>query len=368
MRKQTDTPSVHCHVLSDWPGRSPATKEIRAFVRCRNERLRLPAFLKYYRRLGVDRFFVIDNDSSDGTIGYLAGEPDVRVFRTSGRFSESRDGTDWLNALLAEFGVGCWCVTADVDELLTYPGSEEASLHELTAYLDRQGHDALSCLLLDLYPSGPLNECVYQPGDDFLRAAPYFDAAPYTRTPLGHCPGVLIRGGMRERVFYPEFRLRGIASKIFDAVLYRVALRTPLLRNLSWVRAQRRPSPPCLTKVPLVRWNKTSRYLHSTHWISRKTIAPETGALLHFKFMNDFHTRALEEVARNEHYDASTEYRRYSARLEQDPDLTLMYEGSVRFAGTSQLVQLGLMQDTQAWAKSRACAHEPLLADRRPTL
>jgi len=83
-------------------------------------------------------------------------------------------------------------------------------------------------------------------------------------------------------------------------------------------------------------------------------VAPETGALLHFKFLNDFHARALEEVARDEHYDGATEYRRYAERLSQHPDMTFMYEGSVRFEGTSQLVRLGLMQDTGAWADARA--------------
>jgi len=87
---------------------------------CRNERLCLPAFLNHYRSLGVEEFLVIDNDSSDGSPEYLATQPDVRVFRTSDRFGEATQGTDWLNALLAEFGVGFWCVTVDIDELLVY--------------------------------------------------------------------------------------------------------------------------------------------------------------------------------------------------------------------------------------------------------
>jgi hypothetical protein len=296
---------------------------------------------------------MIDNGSSDGTGEYLAGQPDVRVFRTHNRFRESRDGTDWLNALLAEFGVGFWCVTADVDELITYPGIQEVSLHALTAYLDQHGHDAFSCVLLDLYPGGPLKSSSYDPGDDVVAAAPYFDAGPYRRTPLALCPGVLIRGGMRERVFYPEYRARGLGARIHDALLYRIALRTPLLRNMPWVLRRRRPTPPCLTKVPLVRWDETSGYIHSTHWITRKAVAPETGALLHFKFLHDFHARAVEEVARNEHYDGATEYRRYAERLGQNPDMTLMYEGSTRFEGPAQLVRLGLMQDTEAWAHAR---------------
>lgn len=348
--------SARCHVLVSGAGGSRpvlARGEIRAFSACRNERLRLPAFLRHYRGLGVNRFFIVDNDSSDGTAEYLTGQPDVRVFRTAGRFHEANEGTDWLNALLAEYGVGGWCVTVDVDELLIYPGSERTSLRALTTHLDQRGYEALTCLLLDLYPDGPLNACSYNPGDDLLSAAPYFDIGPYDRSTFDLCPGVLIKGGMRERVFYPEFRARGLGAKIFDTMLYRVALRAPLLRDSPWLQARRRPSPPCLTKVPLVRWDKDSKYLHCTHWVSRKTVALETGALLHFKFLHDFHARAVEEVARGEHYDEATEYRRYAQRLALNPDMTLMYEGSTRFEGTAQLVGLGLMQETEEWAGAR---------------
>src|SRR5262249_10844827 len=78
--------------------------EIRVFATCRNERLRLPAFLKHYRDLGVDRFFIIDNHSADGSGDYLVDQPDVHLFRTADRYSEAAMGIDWLNALLARFG------------------------------------------------------------------------------------------------------------------------------------------------------------------------------------------------------------------------------------------------------------------------
>ena len=350
------TPSSLCHVLlerlTDPPG-AAATREIRAFSGCRNERLRLPAFLRHYRALGVERFFIVDNDSSDGTTEYLAEQPDVHVFRTTNRFHEARYGTDWLNALLAEYGIGCWCVTVDIDEMLVYPGSEQASLRTLTAYLDRNDYEALSCLLLDLYPSGPLKESSYHPGDDLLAAAPYFDPGPYRQMSIDLCPGVLVRGGMRERIFYPEFRARTLGARIYDTLLNRVVLRVPFLRDMPRLQAQRRPTPPCLTKVPLVLWDQTSTYLNCTHWVSRKIVAPETGCLLHFKFLHDFHARAVHEAVRGEHYDAATEYRRYAEKLVQDPDISLMYEGSSRYEGTTRLIGLGLMHDSTAWSDAR---------------
>jgi len=347
-------PSTHCHVLVDrtTTHRCTVPGEILAFAKCRNERLRLPAFLKHYRGLGVDRFFIVDHDSSDGTTEYLIDQPDVHLFGTANRFSEARGGTAWLNALLSEFGIDRWCLTVDIDELFVYPGSEHASLHALTPYLDRHGYEALACVLLDLYPSGPLRECRYEAGDDLFAAAPCFDAGPYEKSPVHLCPGVLIRGGMRERVFYPEFRARGVGAKIYDAVLDEVSHRVPFLRETPWLRARRRRNPPCLTKVPLIRWDKKSTRI-SNHWVSPKIVAPETGALLHFKFLHDFHDRATQDATRGERYDGASEYQRYARRLREKPDLALSYEGSTRFEGTSQLVHLGLIEDTLAWADAR---------------
>src|SRR5450432_4038045 len=157
-RKTSVMQSVGSHVLLEYRGdRIPGevgSKEIRLFSKCRNESLRLPAFLRFYRKLGVQRFFFADNASTDGTAQLLAKEPDVHVFRTDGSFRAASGGTDWLNALLAQFGVGHWCVTVDVDELLYYPGSENVGLRALTDYLDAHEYQAMGCLLLDMYPGG----------------------------------------------------------------------------------------------------------------------------------------------------------------------------------------------------------------------
>ena len=54
----------------------PDLDEIRLFAKVRNEAKRLPFFLCYYRALGVDRFFIIDNDFKGnikaGKLGDLA--------------------------------------------------------------------------------------------------------------------------------------------------------------------------------------------------------------------------------------------------------------------------------------------------------
>ena len=56
--------------------------EIRAFMCIRNEILRLPWILEYHRRIGIDRFFIVDNGSTDGSLDFLLAQDDVHCFYT----------------------------------------------------------------------------------------------------------------------------------------------------------------------------------------------------------------------------------------------------------------------------------------------
>jgi hypothetical protein len=211
-------------------------------------------------------------------------------------------------------------------------------------------------MLLDLYPAGPLKECSYKAGEDLLAAAPYFDAGPYKASPYDLCPGVVITGGMRERIFYTDRNPTGLGAKIRDTVL-NLTHRVPLLRNTPRVRARRQRSP-CLTKVPLIRWDRQSQYVYSTHFVSHRIVAPDTGVLLHFKFLHDFHGRSTLEAARGEYHEGASEYLRYAEILRKNPDMSLSCEASARFEGTLQLVRLGLMRETEAWAAAKANSSE----------
>jgi hypothetical protein len=86
---------LDAHPIHDTPG------EIRAFLTVRNEALRLPSTRRHHRALGVDRFFVVDNGSTDGTLDLLANETDVHVFATADSYAGSHWGVHWMNAMLA---------------------------------------------------------------------------------------------------------------------------------------------------------------------------------------------------------------------------------------------------------------------------
>jgi hypothetical protein len=100
-------------------------------------------FLDYYRNLGVDHFFAVDNGSDDGTFERLLAAEDVSVFRNLGSFAQSGFGVFWINYLLRRFGVDHWCFHLDMDEAFVFPGMERGRrLSDLLGYLDSRGHQS----------------------------------------------------------------------------------------------------------------------------------------------------------------------------------------------------------------------------------
>ena len=118
----------------------------------RNEKVRLPYFLDYYRKMGVGHFFFVDNGSADGSLEYLAEQPDVSVWTTRASYRRSRFGADWLNWLQMKHAHGHWTLTVDPDEFLVYPFCDTRPLRALTDWLDASSIKSFSAMLLDMYP------------------------------------------------------------------------------------------------------------------------------------------------------------------------------------------------------------------------
>ena len=291
--------------------------EVRCFATVRNEAVRLPHFLDYHRNLGIDRFFVVDNASEDGSAEYLLAQSDVHVFHTSESYATSRFGVAWLNELLDGHGVGHWTLTLDADELLVYPLSETVDIHRLTSFLSQAQADGLVTFLLDMYSRAPIRETSYSPGSPFLAACRYFDRDTYHQKDAN---GIPVRGGPRHRLFW---------------------------------RGHERPKPsPVLKKGPLVRWRAGLAYEASTHLIADLRLPRTvTGALLHFKFFADLYTNAEKETERKEHWDSAAQYAAYWSVLEQNPALSAFFEGSMRYENSMQLVETGLLRMPEDYAQ-----------------
>jgi len=292
--------------------------ELRAFLCVRDEALRLPYTIEHHRALGIERFFIADNGSTDGTTEYLLRQPDVHVFRVEGSFAKAGCGISWINSLLDAFGDGHWCLTIDADELFVYPASEWTSLRSFTDYLDAKGARVVFALLLDMFSAGPIRAAEARPGQPFLEVCPFFDAGPFHTRAVAAFPGHQIYGGPRARAF--------------------------------WDGRNRGDHPPTVSKLPLVRWTRGLRYLMATHGMEAPLpVADVRGALLHFKFFSDFHDRAVREAARGEHALGAREYHYYAEVLRERPELSLHHAGSLRYEDTIQLDKLGLLMSSEPY-------------------
>lgn len=287
--------------------------ELLCCVVVRNEALRLPYFLAYYRQKGVTSFLIVDNGSTDETRAYLLAQADVYVWSSAYSFKAANFGSAWFELLLQRYGIGHWVLIVDADELLYYPACEQTSLPQWCQALERQNAKAYKAILLDMYADRAIQETHYEKGQDFLSLCPYFDRQFYHTQgawePFKNQTGYW--GGVRRRVF----------------------------GGTKWAY--------CLNKVPLLYYSPACILIGGQHGTSYpiEQISPERGCVLHFKFFASFPQYAASEAARQEHATQAVEYRHYAEKLAHEQALTLYDPAqSLRFQDSHQLVALGIMQ------------------------
>ena len=127
-----------------------APGDILLFSTFRDEHIRLPYFLKYYRDLGVSHFLMVDNDSTDGGQEFLADQSDVSLWSTKSSYKRSRFGIDWLNWLQHNYGHDHWTLVVDPDELFVYPFCDTRPIRALTDWLDGSQIRSFGAMLLEL--------------------------------------------------------------------------------------------------------------------------------------------------------------------------------------------------------------------------
>ena len=282
----------------------------------RNERIRLPYFLDYYRKLGVGHFLFVDNNSDDGTPDFLRDQTDVSLWWTDASYKRSTYGVDWSNYLLRSYAHDHWVLTVDPDEFLIYPFCDTRPVEALTDWLDDTGVRSFGTMVIDMYPEGAIGDSPYQEGQNPFELAPWFDAGNYMITRNPTYGNLWIQGGARARVFFRD---------------------TPA-------------KAPALNKIPLVKWHRRYAYVSSTHALlprglnqvyEEKGGEKTSGALLHAKLIDTLGDKAREEMQRGEHYRGSGEYKAYAAQLQDMP--VFWNTWSEKYINWRQLEILGLM-------------------------
>ena len=291
-------------------------RDVLLFTVLRNERVRLPYFLSYYRDMGIAHFFVIDNGSDDGSREYLEAQPDVSLWTTGASYRRSRFGMDWLNWLKRRHAHGHWALTVDLDEFFVYPFCDTRPIRALTDWLDASSIRSFGTIMLDMYPRGALGTDPYLEGQNPFEIAAWFDPGNYTFSRHPFYRHLWIQGGPRARVFF----------------------------------ADRPQEAPALNKIPLVRWDSRFTYASSTHMLLPRGLnlvyderggEKTTGCLLHAKFLDTFAAKAEEELERRQHFAKSREYVAYH-KMTQD-GVELWCPWSEKYVNWRQLELLGLM-------------------------
>ncbi|MCU9848160.1 glycosyltransferase family 2 protein [Defluviimonas sp. WL0024] len=282
----------------------------------RNERIRLPYFLRYYRELGVGHFLFVDNGSDDGSREYLAAQEDVTLWTTRASYREARYGVDWLNWILMRHAREHWVLALDVDEFFVYPFCDTRPIRALTDWLDTYETRSFPAMLVDMYPKGAINSVSYREGMNPFTIADHFDSGNYTISKNAEFGNLWIQGGPRARVMFAE---------------------TP-------------KEAPSLNKIPLVKWRWDYCFVSSTHTLLPRSLnltydemggEKASGCLLHAKFLSTFEAKVDEELTRQEHFATGREYAAYAEALKEQPDLWCRW--SEKYINWRQLEILGLM-------------------------
>jgi len=332
----------YLRILSPLPRLPP---KMPCVVLAHNELLILPDFLRHYREIGVDRFLLVDDRSTDGSIEFLRQQSDVTIFTPVDGSTFKKDKRFWRAELLDTYCSGKWVIVPDVDEHLVYKGIDDGrDLFALVHSLESEGAEAMHAVMLDMYCDKPLKDhrCL---GGRLIDQFPLFDgpdhyfriAAPPRFRKKYPTPFAFAVGGMRQRLFEPlavdclksrvlrsfcdiagSFEPAGIAR--FNLGMARMMLR-PMLKSAEIYNC---------SKIPLLKWQKGLYFYGGAHAISKKLLlSRQKAVVLHFKFTSG--TDALNYNAeRGQHAEGSKFYKRIVLQqdsLSKSPE----FKGSIRY-------------------------------------
>ncbi len=303
----------------------PETPVLIAVVR--NEAAVIGDFLAHYRGLGVERFALVDNGSTDATHALLAAAPDVDLYGVARPFAGKQG---WVNALIARYGHDRWYLHVDADEHLVFDGVPGRGLAELAALAAARGLRRVRGMLVDMYAPGPLLAVPPAAGRRLGERFRLFDGDGYEEALC--LERISRKGGPRRR----KFSLRG---DTFD---------------------------PELTKYPLfhVRAGEVVASPHHLHPYRENYRSDCFLGILHYKFRDGFLAKAERASAEGNYWRGSLEYRRYLEVLARDRGLRLDYPESRAYGGPGDLVAAGLIAPI-AWEERRTLLRSVAALGRR---
>lgn len=265
-----------------------------------NEIDRIAVFLEHYRNIGIKKFAIIDNGSTDGTVEYLKRQPDVELFQTMDKF-ESRIKTGWINRIISFYGVKYWYLVVDADELLVWQNVEESRICDVIRILKKRKITRARALMIDMYPREKRWDTDESFQEVFIKCR-YFDYNTYFHRKNEEV--YFLGGGPRKRKLGMDI----------------------------W-----------LTKYPLF-CLKDEEIMASPHAVYpfENEKKPCYLALLHYKFLTKNDKKRVHENARNGNYSrGSYEYKMYVRKQALNADyFDFYFEQSTEYQSSQSLAKI----------------------------
>lgn len=271
----------------------------------KNDIRRIQMLVDHYRKLGVVKFAILDNESNDGTFEWMLNQSDIDLYQCSDPYqSFVKEG--WINRLISYYGFDRWYIVTDSDELVVYQDMEIISISNLTLRLDKSGIKRVKALTLDTYRENPLMKESVNIWNDYR----WVDSDSY----------------------YEIYR---------NAGSYRVK------RFIGGPRYRLMNSTVSLDKHPLIYWEKGTISDNAHYQFPHSSIdeAPCLLGILHYKFLDTDIEEYRKRASKKSSFAGKGEYyRQYMSYFDKQKQQSFMYNGSIEFNTSETLKKITLIK------------------------
>lgn len=285
-------------------GKPIGENDITALVVVKDVAVRLEMFLQHGRKIGIDRFVILDNGCGQDVLDWLAQQEDVDLYHTDDKFQTlAKDG--WINRLISLYGRNKWYFQLDSDELPAFFGMEKHNLHDVVNRLEQKGYTRARAVMLDMYAKDGLFKQCDTP-EEILSEFVYFDPASFIDEM--HVGMNVKKGGSRYRMFGDK---------------------------------------QMLTKCPLYKFGDGEIVIDAHFQWPYEEVkrAPYLFALLHYKYISQDLEEYMSRAKKGNFASGSRAYKAFAAAYNNHTLDTFYYEGSCRYEGESSLKELGFIED-----------------------
>lgn len=297
-------------------GRDTPSSGFTLLALLKNELYFLPAFLSHYRRLGVQRFVFLNDNSDDGSVEYLLNQPDTVLVESGRSYGDPvsippslpqitgnlRIMVLWRSLMHDMFADESWALQVDIDEFVHLPDGE--TFQDITARLERENVNAAWGVMLDMYPSDidALRQQEHERHLD-ISAAWYFDGEQHLRLRRRGRPKTVYPGA-RARLYHAYGATRlyttlGVTQSSFPKRILRSSgiVSTPSKYNSLW--------KPVLVRWSLRNYSYFSSSHYSNHLYSRELLLP----IQHFRFSGAVYGKIQAGIREQAYHNNSADHR-----------------------------------------------------------